>query len=173
VAAETIWNQSVNPGGTSNFTGTLGTAFTLSQAAPLTGIWYPSVAGAASLASACAIYDVNSQTVVSGTLNSSPSWSGAAGSGWVKCSYPGTTTLNASQAYIVACYFSALTGFSSGFTWPVMSGIIDATADQSVAGGSIAFPGTVGGAFSHFIDVEVTPVVLPPVPMYYSMRSFP
>ena len=173
MAAETIWAQAVTPGGSNNFTGTLGTAFSLSQAAPLTGIWYYSPAGAASLASACAIYDVNSTSIVAGTLNSSPSWSGAAGSGWVECTYPGSTTLNASQAYVVACQFSALVGFSSGFSWPVNPNIIDATAAMNAASGSLTFPATNAGAFSYFIDVEVTPVVLPPVPMLYSMRMFP
>jgi len=43
------------------------------------------------LPSQCAIWNVATQTVVAGTNNTSPSWSGAAGSGWVSCSYSGVT----------------------------------------------------------------------------------
>jgi len=168
MGVQTIWHQATTPASSGSFTGTLGTAFTLSQAAPLTGIWYYSPAGAGALSTACAIYDVTSTTVVAGTLNSSPSWSGAAGSGWVKCSYGGTVTLNASQAYVVAAYFNTTVSSSGSFTWPVLSGVIDATSDQFLASGSFVYPSTNGGAFSHFIDVEVT--VPDPPPVMYQMR---
>ena len=171
MSVQTIWHQAATPAAASPFTGTLGTAFSLSQAAPLTGIWYYSPAAAVSLATACAIYDVTSTTIVAGTLNSSPSWSGAAGSGWVRCAYPGSTTLNASQNYVVAAYLNAQVAFSGSFSWPVLSGVIDAPADQNVAGGSIAYPSGAGGAFSHFIDVELT--VPDPPPVLYQMRMMP
>ena len=70
---------------------TFGTEFLLGESCALDNIWYyspPSVSPAA-LPTRCAIWSVQTQQVVSGTDNSSPSWSGAAGSGWVACSYSG------------------------------------------------------------------------------------
>ena len=43
------------------------------------------------LPSRCAIWNVTTQAVVPGTDNTSPSWSGTAGSGWVACAYSGVT----------------------------------------------------------------------------------
>ena len=74
---------------------TNGTEFSLSEACTLDNIWFYSptsltVGGPATvLPSRCAIFDVNSQQVVAGTDNTSPSWSGPAGSGWVACAYSG------------------------------------------------------------------------------------
>ena len=62
---------------------TLATEFRLSQSCALDNIWYFSAAGAGALPTRCAIWSVSSQSVVSGTDQTSPSWSGAAGSGWV------------------------------------------------------------------------------------------
>jgi hypothetical protein len=47
--------------------------------------------GAAALPTRCAIWNLGTQTEVVGTDNSSPSWSGSAGSGWVPCAYSGVT----------------------------------------------------------------------------------
>ena len=64
---------------------TLATEFRLSQSCALDNIWYFSAAGAGALPARCAIWSVSSQSVVAGTDQTSPSWSGAAGSGWVAC----------------------------------------------------------------------------------------
>ena len=63
---------------------TLATEFQLSQSCTLDNIWFYSASGATALPTRCAIWNVASQTVVTGTDNTSPSWSGAAGSGWVR-----------------------------------------------------------------------------------------
>ncbi len=87
-----IWpNLPIVPGGISNDTGqqTFGTEFWLSQSCALNNIWYWSPPGVTVQPSRCGIFSVATQTEVSGTDNSSPSWSGAAGSGWVSCSYSG------------------------------------------------------------------------------------
>ena len=76
-----------------NFGQTFGTEFLLSEPCALNNIWYyspPSVSPTA-LPTICAIWDVATRRVVSGTQNNSPSWSGAAGSAWVACSYSGVT----------------------------------------------------------------------------------
>ena len=70
---------------------TLATEFQLSQSCTLDNLWFYSAPGATALPTRCAIWNVSSQAVVSGTNNSSPSWSGAAGSGWVSCAYSGVT----------------------------------------------------------------------------------
>ena len=70
---------------------TLATEFKLSQSCTLDNIWFYSASGAAALPTQCAIWNVSSQSVVAGTDNTSPSWSGAAGSGWVACAYSGVT----------------------------------------------------------------------------------
>ncbi len=81
------------PGSVSNDTGqqTSGTQFLLSESCTLDKIWFYSPSGVSVLPSQCAIWNVATQTVVAGTNNTSPSWSGAAGSGWVSCSYSGVT----------------------------------------------------------------------------------
>ena len=70
---------------------TIATEFQLSKSCTLDNIWFYSASGAAALPTRCAIWDVSSQSVVSGTDSNPPSWSGAAGSGWVSCAYSGVT----------------------------------------------------------------------------------
>ena len=70
---------------------TSGTEFLLSQPCTLNNIWFYSPPGVSVLPSRCAIWDVATQAVVAGTDNTSPSWSGAPGSGWVSCAYSGVT----------------------------------------------------------------------------------
>ena len=71
----------------SNFT--LGCEFTLSQACTLNAIAYYSPPTVTQLPTECGIYLVSNQSLVAGTHLTSPSWSGAAGSGWVTVSYAG------------------------------------------------------------------------------------
>lgn len=66
----------------------------------LNKIWYYSPHGTAQLATRASVWSISSRTEVA--ANASPSWSGAAGSGWVSCSFSGVT-LNAGN-YRVAVY---------------------------------------------------------------------
>ena len=77
----------VNQAPDTAFNFTLGTEFSLSRACVLNNIWFYSLPGTTQLPTACGIWQISSQTLVSGTSNLSPTWSGAAGSGWVSCSY--------------------------------------------------------------------------------------
>ena len=89
-----LWpNYPVIAGGAGIDTGqqTTGTEFLLSQSCNLDKIWFYSPPGVSVLPSRCAIWNVATQNVVSGTDNTSPSWSGVAGSGWVACAYSGVT----------------------------------------------------------------------------------
>lgn len=173
----------------------MGMQFSLSQSTTLTGIWFYSSVGANGLPVGTAIYNVSTGLTVSGSENLSPSWSGAAGSGWVKVSYSSGPTLAASTNYIVAilkdgtefvysatpAYWSTGAG-ASGLT----SGII--TAPNNASAGSIgqdgynAFSGAVQftgnmpsaefNATNYWVDVEVTsssgPPPTPPTPLAYT-----
>ena len=154
---------------------TLGMEFSLSADAPLTGIWFYSVASAVVLPGACAIYDVASQTIVTGTSNTSPTWSDVAGAGWVKCTYDGSVTLTASTAYKVVAQSSATANWYSvtGAYWSsgaggsgITSGIITAPNDASSAtgqdsyitpSGGLNYPGSSFNASNYWVDVELTP----------------
>lgn len=170
MAAESIWGQAPLSPATVSFIGTLATEFSLSASTPLTGIWIYSPSAATGLPNSCAIYDIDTSSLVSGTLNSSPSWSGPSESGWVKCSYNGSVTLAAGVNYATAAWFDDTVAFST-FTWPLNPNIIDATAAlYTIGGSSVALPTSNAGGYTYYVDVEVTPVVIPPVPMLYSMR---
>ena len=93
--------------------------FSLSQACSLDRLWYYSATaafagGAASaLPSRCAIWDVTSQTVISGTDNASVSWNkpdgtaGSAGDGWLYCDYTSAVVTLASAVNYKASFFYA------------------------------------------------------------------
>jgi hypothetical protein len=151
----------------------LGMEFSLSAAAALTGIWFYSPPTAAILPDVCGIWDVSSQDTVAGTENTSPEWSGAAGSGWVKCAYDGSVTLAAATSYRVAVegeggvyWYSRSGGYwaeggagADGLT----SGIITApaSADSDVGQDSYAmstwsYPALSNSAPNYWVDVEVT-----------------
>lgn len=65
--------------------------FRLSRACAINKVWYYSASGAGALGTAAAVYRIdgaNAGTLM--TLNASPSWSGAAASGWISCTMDGT-----------------------------------------------------------------------------------
>ena len=155
---------------------TLATEFKLSQSCVLDNIWFYSASGAGALPTRCAIWSVNTQSVVSGTDNTTPSWSGSAASGWVSCSYSGVT-LPAGD-YKVAVFYGGSANwflFSTGY-WgsggPAASGITTGpltapgTSGATSPGQSTynvaawAYPNTYGSAGNgenYWVDVEVTP----------------
>ena len=113
--------------------------------------------------------------MVAGTVNTSPSWSGAAGSGWVACAYSGVT-LPAGD-YKVAVYYGggsewyqATTSYwggggigASGITsGPVTApGTSAATSpgQSTYNKGAWAYPlsyASVGNGENFWVDVEVT-----------------
>ena len=155
---------------------TLGTEFKLSQSCALDNIWYYSPSGAGSLPTRCGIWNVSSQSEVTGTDKTSPSWSGAAGSGWVACSYSGVT-LPAGD-YKVAVFYAGGTKWyqvgvgywTSGGTGAagITAGPLTAPGEAAATSpgqstyhsGSWAYPNTYessGGGENYWVDVEVTP----------------
>ena len=155
---------------------TLATEFQLSKSCTLDNIWFYSASGAATLPTRCAIWNVSSQSEVSGTDNSSPAWSGAAGSGWVKCAYSGVT-LPAGDYKVAVFYgggsqwYQATNGYwvtggpgASGIT----AGPVTAPSTSSATSpgqctynyASWAYPQTyssAGDGENYWVDVEVTP----------------
>ncbi len=83
----------------------VGTEMHLSKTATLNKIWYYSPGGTAQLATECAIWNVATQAKVA--ESTSPTWSGAAASGWISCSFSGVI-LSAGR-YRVAVYNGAAT----------------------------------------------------------------
>jgi len=160
---------------------TLGMAFTLSQPATLTGIWFYSAAGANGLPVGCAVYlntGTGTGTIVAGSENDSPSWSAAAGSGWVRCAYPGGPSLSASVQYKVVVLKDATSQVYSATShyWdsgPGSGGITNGilTAPNSGDGGqdsyvspsaSLTYPASSFNAANYWIDVEVSDGSPPP-----------
>jgi hypothetical protein len=157
---------------------TIGTEFALSQPCTVNGILYYSPATVTQLPTECGIYLVSSQALVAGTHLTSPSWSGAAGSGWVSVSYTGVT-LPAGD-YKVAVFngaaspavWNAQTGpnywaspgpGASGITSGPLSAPNNASATspgQSTynLGTPMAYPLTHAGPYNYWAGVLVTPV---------------
>ena len=154
----------------------LATEFKLSESCTLDNIWFYSASGAAALPTQCAIWNVSSQSVVAGTDNTSPSWSGAAGSGWVACAYSGVT-LPAGDYKVAVFYgggsewYQATTGYwGSGGTGAsgITTGPVTAPGTSAATSpgqctynkGSWAYPQTyasAGDGENFWVDVEVTP----------------
>lgn len=172
----------VASGSTSGFS--LGTQFSVSQSVTLTGIWWYSNPSAVVLPTACALYNATTGTQIPGTLNSAPSWSGAAGSGWVKCTYDGTVVLTSGTNYVSVVFniggstswYSQVNGYwtsgggsagitSGTLTAPNSAGAVNGQAVFIAAVSTIAFPnGTITG-FDFGVDVEVS-TAPPPTPEY-------
>jgi hypothetical protein len=80
---------------------TLATEIHLAQACTLNNVWYYSPPGTAQLATRADVWSISGETAVASIT--SPSWSGAAGSGWVSAAFPAGTTLPGG-AYKVSVY---------------------------------------------------------------------
>jgi hypothetical protein len=162
----------------------------LTQSCFLNNIWYYSPGGTAQLATECGIWDISTQQLVA--EDTSPSWSGAAASGWVSCAFTGVT-LPAGK-YRVAVYNGAAIPDQWNARqlkyWDIGAGQNGITngplyapqqADASTADiyqGSGQEPGQAvfavgppnqypdlyddGQAQNYWVDVEVTPGAAPP-----------
>jgi hypothetical protein len=127
---------------------TLGLHFELTESCSLERIWHYSPPSATVLPTRCGIWRESTQTEVAGTDNSSPTWSGAAGSGWVSCDYTSSgVALAPGVEYIVSTFtsdntdpwFLAQSGFWGSTPGPFPSGITQGPLE--VLGNSAATPG--------------------------------
>lgn len=156
---------------------TLGCEFTLSRACALNRIWFYSPSGVTQLPTEAAIYKVASQAIVAGTDNTSPSWSGVAGSGWVSVPYAGVilpagdykvTVFNGAGTPVIwndstASYWTTNGPGANGLTTGPLSApntTLAASPGQDTyhLGTPIHWPDTNAGPFNYWVDVEVTPV---------------
>ena len=172
---------------------TIATEFTLSQPCHLNAIWWYSPAGAADLPTRCLIWDTGSQLAVAGTDNPSPSWSGAAGAGWIKVPYDGSVILPAGS-YKTSVFHPALGNHwfsdvadywhtAGGGGYPGANGITNGPLSALTDGASstgqssyhittFGYPATGDGGANDWTDVEVTPVTTAPgVPPYTACMS--
>lgn len=155
---------------TSQFT--FGIQFTASASCTATAIWWNSAATAAILPDTIAIYQVTGTSLVH---SEAASWSGAAGSGWVRAAFTSPPSLTASTAY-KACvrggdgthtwwastvsYWSTGAG-SAGITSGILTAPNSATAaspgqDTFISGASLAYPNGVTSASNYWVDIEAT-----------------
>lgn len=155
---------------------TLATEFKLTASSALNRIWFYSPPGSTALPTTCAIWDVGTQSVVSGTQDTAPAWSGGAGSGWVSRDYSGVTlpagdykaaVYNAGGAnwYLFTNDYwgsggPGSSGISAGpISAPGLSGATGSSQGTFNAG-TWAYPATYGAAGNgenYWIDIEVTP----------------
>jgi hypothetical protein len=153
---------------------TLGVEFSLTQDCVVNNAWFYSPATVTQLPSDTGFYRVSDQALV--VHNAAPSWSGAAGSGWISAPFTGAVLqagvnykyvvfqgLNVIWNAAVANYYS--TGFGgAGLTAGpiVIPNAAGATPGQQSyhQAGVISYPDTIAGPFSYGLDFEVTP--LPP-----------
>lgn len=153
---------------------TLGVQFSVASSGyTLTGIWFYSASGAASLPSTIGLYAVSGTSLVH---SETPSWSGAAGSGWVKATFASPPSLTSGAAY-KGCVLDASPGgnwySATSHYWDTGSGSSGITSGPDLsapnnAGGSggqdtlntgstIAYPSSSFNAANYWVDVEVTP----------------
>ena len=154
---------------------TLGKELILSTPCTLNNYWFYSPSGVTQLPTACGIFRVSDHVLVTST--SSPSWSGAAGAGWIFAA-AGSPVLAAGVKYKVAVlngagspaiWNAAVSNYySSGFgANGLTSGPITAYSNAAAtapgqetynAGAALTYPLTNAGPFSYGLDLEVTPL---------------
>lgn len=172
MAVYTLFGQAGAPGSaaadTSNYT--MGVQFKVSQAGcTLTGVWFNSATGAASVPSQIALFTAAGTLVHSETA----SWSGAAASGWVRAAFASPPSLTSGTNYVAAVFdigggnwYSATGAYwstgagSGGITNGPLSAPNNAGAvnGQSVfnQGGALFFPSSSFNATNYWVDPEVT-----------------
>jgi hypothetical protein len=149
---------------------TLGVQFSVSQAGSLTAVWFYSASGAGALPSTIALF-----TVAGGTLvhSEAASWSGAAGSGWIRAAFTAPALLTAATAYkacvltpsganwysATSLYWSSGAG-AGGTTSGPLSAPNNAGAspgqDSFNAGASLTYPAGTFNAANYWVDPEFT-----------------
>ena len=150
---------------------TLGVQFQATQTATLTAVWFWSPWTATVLPQTIALYSVSGHTLVH---SETASWSGAAGSGWVRAVFASPPALTANTSY-KACVCSGSVSVNwfgntgswwttgpggSGLTAAVLTAPNNAAADGGQcsynAGSSLAYPATGSGGANYWLQPEVS-----------------
>jgi hypothetical protein len=168
-----------------NLEQTMGTEFVLSESCALDNIWFYSPSGSTQLPTRCGIWNAGTHEVVSGTDNTSPSWSGGPASGWISCSYSGVI-LPAGEYKVTVYTAGGSDNFyqeteeyfggnglaaATGITYGPLSApdVANATApgQTTYQHGGWLYPDTYDTEFNgqnRWVDVEVTPSAASPAP---------
>jgi hypothetical protein len=172
MATYSLFNQATptgSNGGGGNTTSSYGLQFSVSSAAVLQKIEFYSPSGATVLPDVIGLFDTSGNLVVWVT----PSWSGAAGSGWINASFSAPPSLAPSTNYTAAIHMPFSSGFwnvtdstywssgagASGITSGILSAPNNATAvhgqNSVVTGSSLEFPNTSLTGANIWMDVLV------------------
>ena len=149
MATETIWSQASPTGAagyaTTEDNGSYGLYFTVNANTTLVAIWFYSPATSTKLPTNTALYSTTSGSPGTGTLvaqNTTPSWSGAAGSGWVRDNSFPSTAITAGTIYVAQYYATDVK--IQGYLFPGSSPA--AWFPSSSTSGLINAPSLVGSA---------------------------
>lgn len=153
---------------TANYT--LGVQFSVSAPATLTAIWFYSAPGATDLPVTIALFAVSGASLIT---SQAASWSGAAGSGWVRAAFTSPPALTPGTAYkacvlhsavvnwyaAIAAYWTSGAG-GSGITNGPLSAPNNAAAAQGQDSFNLAaaltYPASTGNGANYQVDPEVT-----------------
>lgn len=161
---------------------TMGVQFSVNvTGCTLIAIWFYSAATAGSLPATIALYAVTGQTLVH---SEAATWSGAAGSGWVRAPFTSPPSLTSGAAYKAAVFDNAGTNWYSATAhyWDTgagsggaSSGPLNAPNNAGAAqgqdtftSGSLAYPATSFNAANYWVDPEISapsaaPAFVPPL----------
>ena len=147
----------------SNSGGTIGLEFSVSSAGTLNALWLYSPSGwsLAALPSTIALYKVTGTSLV--VSQASVTWSGSAGSGWVRAAFTSPPSLTASTNYMAAAFLGAGSNwftYNDAYSWPASNGPISAPAGQgfySTTATAVAYPSSQLSGYNWFLDLEVSP----------------
>jgi Domain of unknown function (DUF4082) len=178
VATYTLFSQATHGALVSDTSAyTMGVQFTVSTPATLAAVWFYSDTGAVLLPQTIALYAVSGTSLVhsEGTTGSPVSWSGAAGSGWIRAAFASPPSLTASTGYkaavfdetgaagnwysITSHYWDSGAG-SGGITNGPLSAPSSAGGDGGQdtfhSGGTLTYPGDSFNASNYWMDPEVS-----------------
>src|SRR5690242_7639792 len=175
--SESIWGKVAPTGfslGQNSFNTQLYTIFNVSESTTLAGISFYSNSVATLLPIATGIFEVGNTTPI--YTNTSPTWDGAAGSGWVTTTNETAISLSAGTDYIVCVVGPSDAAGNSWLcfitpdTFPITNGAVTAPASSGaltnspyIDGGANATPiyPTSSTDIEWFVDVQLTPASSP------------
>lgn len=135
--------------GDAAFNFVLATEIRLSQACQVNAVWYFSPPGTAQLATRVSVYSIAGPDAGTELIAvPSPSWSGAAASGWVRASVPGTPVLAAGKYKV--CVFN---GAATPDVWSAKDNIsgywLTGEGSAGITNGPLTAPNVAGSSLAY------------------------
>jgi hypothetical protein len=146
MAVYTLFGQPASPAGLTIDTGnyTMGVQFSVSlsagQTATCSGVWWFSPSGAGVLPDHIALFAVSGRSLVT---SQAASWSGAAGSGWVRAPFTSPPSLTGGASY-KACIFKN-DGNANSFYGSVNNYWTSGAGGSGISNGPLSAPNNAGG----------------------------